>query len=118
MQMLFIIQVMRYACLVYAVPHATTDDVCIAGYSIPSGTTVYANMWRVMHSEDYWDDHDAFSPERFIDQETGAFRCTFIHSETLNHQIGPQDLCCMCLKCSDGFRCGFWLGFPTNILYQ
>ena len=39
-------QVMRYACLVYAVPHATTDDVRIARYSIPSGTTVYANMWR------------------------------------------------------------------------
>ena len=39
-------KVMRYACLVYAVPHATTDDVRIAGYSIPSGTTVYANMWR------------------------------------------------------------------------
>ena len=67
-------KVMRYACLVYAVPHATTDDVCIAGYSIPSGTTVYANMWRVMHGEDYWDDHDAFDPERFIDQETRAFR--------------------------------------------
>ena len=68
------LKVMRYACLVYAVPHATTDDVQIAGYNIPSGTTVYANMWRVMHGEDYWDDHDAFDPERFIDQETRAFR--------------------------------------------
>ena len=29
---------------------------------------------RVMHGEDYWGDHDAFRPERFIDRETGAFR--------------------------------------------
>ena len=27
-----------------------------------------------MHGEDYWGDHDAFRPERFIDRETGAFR--------------------------------------------
>ena len=75
-------KVMRYACLVYAVPHATTDDVRIAGYSIPSGTTVYANMWRVMHGEDYWEDHDAFDPERFIDQETRTFRYYKITSLT------------------------------------
>ena len=81
-------QVMRCACLVYAVPHATTADVQIAGYNIPSGTTVYANMWRVMHGEDYWEDHDAFDPERFIDQETRTFRYYKITSLT-----GPIVFC-------------------------
>ena len=65
-------EVMRHACLVYTVPHATTTNVDLNDYHIPSQTAVYANVWNVMHNQDYWKNPDQFDPSRFLD-ENGNF---------------------------------------------
>jgi len=59
-------EVLRLSCLVYTVPHATSDDVEIAGHMIPSGTAVYANVWWIHNDPSYWNKPEQFNPERFI----------------------------------------------------
>ncbi|CAO4376704.1 unnamed protein product [Caenorhabditis nigoni] len=50
------------------VPHATTRDTIINGYSIPRGTGVVAQISTVMNDEKTFPDHKSFKPERFIDE--------------------------------------------------
>merc|ERR1719219_2595480 len=59
-------EVLRLSCLVYTVPHATTEDVQIAGHTIPSGTAVYANVWWIHNDPNYWNKPEQFNPNRFI----------------------------------------------------
>ena len=66
-------EIMRHACLVYTVPHATTCDLTLEGYDLPKSTAVYANVWHIMHNPEYWNAPKAFKPERFLN-ETGSFR--------------------------------------------
>nr|AKH03500.1 cytochrome P450 3033B1 [Paracyclopina nana] len=63
-----IMEILRHTCLVYTVPHSTTDDLEIDGYALPKETAIYANMWHVMRDPDYWEDPDTFRPERFLDE--------------------------------------------------
>ncbi len=66
-------EVMRHVCLVYAVPHATTQKMNLGSYELPEDTAVYANVWRVMHSPEYWPDPEVFNPSRFL-RADGSFR--------------------------------------------
>ena len=66
-------EIMRHTCLVYTVPHATTDRVSLGGYQFPTNTAVYANVWQVMQNPDYWSEPRKFKPDRFLD-EKGNFK--------------------------------------------
>ena len=55
-----------------SVPHKTTVDTTLQGYSIPKGTTVLTNLWSLHHDPEIWDDPGSFRPERFLDEE-GSF---------------------------------------------
>ena len=55
-----------------SVPHKTTVDTTLQGYSIPKGTTVLTNLWSLHHDPEIWDDPGTFRPERFLDEE-GSF---------------------------------------------
>ena len=49
------------------VPHCNTEDAMIAGYHIPAGTTVLANIWAINRDPTTWGkDASAFNPNRFL----------------------------------------------------
>lgn len=48
-----------------AIPHKTTRDTCIGGYSVPKDTDVYINLYSV-HMDSSWGDPKIFRPERFL----------------------------------------------------
>ncbi|TFY73854.1 hypothetical protein EWM64_g10158 [Hericium alpestre] len=50
--------------------HTATEDDIYAGYSIPKGTHVMANVWNILHDVATYPDPMSFMPERFEDEET------------------------------------------------
>ena len=66
-------EVLRHSCIVYTTPHATTEDVEFHGYTLPKGTSVFANTSHIMNDPAYWDEPKQFNPDRFIDSE-GNFK--------------------------------------------
>lgn len=67
-------EVMRYSTIVpLAVPHATSCDVQIGGYTIPKDTWVVINIYSMHYDENLWDKPEKFMPEHFLD-ESGEVR--------------------------------------------
>lgn len=58
------------------IPRETLEDRVVGGYLVPKGTLMNVCM-RVMHRrQDYFDDADAFRPERWLDgAEQGGSKC-------------------------------------------
>ncbi|TFK48765.1 cytochrome P450 [Heliocybe sulcata] len=46
--------------------HVNTQDDIYAGYFIPKGTMVIANIWKLLHDAETYEDPMRFNPERFL----------------------------------------------------
>lgn len=70
--MAFIYEVMRYTSFVpLTIPHSTTKDTSIMGYTIPKDTVIFINQWSINHDSAVWSHPETFDPERFLDQDGG-----------------------------------------------
>lgn len=66
--MAFIYEVMRFTSFVpLTIPHSTTADTTIMGYTIPKGTIIFINQWSVNHDPTIWSHPETFDPNRFLD---------------------------------------------------
>lgn len=43
-------------------------------YYLPKGTPVHINLWAIQHDERYWQEAQAFKPERWVGDKTGGDR--------------------------------------------
>ncbi|KAA1478269.1 cytochrome P450 [Dentipellis sp. KUC8613] len=59
-------EIFRYNPPVPLVSHAPRKEDTFAGYRIPKGTWVTANIWSMLHDEEMYPDPDTFNPERFL----------------------------------------------------
>ncbi|KAF9034022.1 cytochrome P450 [Panaeolus papilionaceus] len=51
------------------IPHATIEDIFYKGYLIPKGTTVYGNIWAMIHDKKKYENPNVFNPDRFFDKD-------------------------------------------------
>ena len=65
-----VLEVLRKSTVIpLAIPHYTTEDSTVAGYRVPKGTTVLANLWAVNHDPKHFHQPEIFNPYRFLDEE-------------------------------------------------
>ncbi|XP_041479097.1 cytochrome P450 2J2-like [Lytechinus variegatus] len=57
-----------------SVPHMTSDDVSLGGYSIPKGSIIVPNLWAVHHDPREWNDPEEFNPDRFLSEDGKVFQ--------------------------------------------
>lgn len=68
--MAFIYEVMRYTSFVpVTIPHSTTTDTSIKGYTILKDTVIFINQWSINHDPTMWSHPETFNPDRFLDQD-------------------------------------------------
>ncbi|KAJ0504777.1 putative cytochrome P450 [Helianthus annuus] len=49
-----------------SVPHESTEDCIVGGYTIPKRTRLFVNIWKIHHDPQIWTDPFEFRPERFL----------------------------------------------------
>ena len=64
-------EAMRLYPPVYTLFRDTARDVELLGYEIPAGSAVMLPQWAVHRSPTYWDDPEAFRPERWRPERRG-----------------------------------------------
>ncbi|XP_068655297.1 cytochrome P450 CYP82D47-like [Aristolochia californica] len=47
-------------------PHLAMEDCSVGGYTIPAGTSVFVNLWKIQRDPRIWTDPLKFLPERFL----------------------------------------------------
>ncbi|GKD60420.1 cytochrome P450 CYP82D47-like protein [Tanacetum coccineum] len=52
-----------------SIPHESTEDCIINGYTIPKGTRMLVNVLKIQHDPHIWTDPFEFQPERFLTSE-------------------------------------------------
>ncbi|XP_051021581.1 cytochrome P450 2U1 [Acomys russatus] len=65
-----IMEVQRLSMVVpLAIPHMTSEETVLQGYTIPKGTVVLPNLWSVHRDPAIWEKPDDFCPDRFLDDQ-------------------------------------------------
>ncbi|EHA99322.1 Cytochrome P450 2U1 [Heterocephalus glaber] len=65
-----IMEVQRLTAVVpLAIPHMTSENTVLQGYTIPKGTVVLPNLWAVHRDPAVWEKPDEFHPNRFLDDQ-------------------------------------------------
>ncbi|CAL8256821.1 unnamed protein product [Lota lota] len=68
--MAFIYEVMRYTSFIpLTIPHSTTADTTIMGYSVPKDRVVFVNQWSINRDQSIWTEPDSFDPQRFLNPD-------------------------------------------------
>eukprot|EP00058_Branchiostoma_floridae_P012137 XP_002597625.1 hypothetical protein BRAFLDRAFT_59118 [Branchiostoma floridae] len=72
--------------LPYSVPHATSTDTTLNGYTIPEDAIILVNLWSVHMDPQLFPVPDKFNPGRFLDQDGNFSK----HPALISFSIGPR----------------------------
>ena len=65
-----ILETMRHSCIFpFSLPHSTTRDTVINGYSVNEKTLVFINLWSVSHDPEIFPNPEMFNPHRFLSDD-------------------------------------------------
>ena len=65
-----VLEVLRITSLVpLALPHQTSEEAKLCGYTIPKATLVIVNLWAVNHDPCVFENPHVFNPYRFLNEE-------------------------------------------------
>ncbi|MBA0808189.1 hypothetical protein Gohar_023946 [Gossypium harknessii] len=53
-------------------PHESSEDCVVCGYSVPQGTMLFVNAWTIQRDPKLWEEATRFMPERFEGGEEGG----------------------------------------------
>ncbi|XP_013420992.1 cytochrome P450 2C15-like [Lingula anatina] len=68
------------------VPHATSEATTLAGYTIPKGTIILGDLYRVLHDKNNFEDPYKFKPERWLDDDGKVIKS----DKMIPFSIGPR----------------------------
>ena len=54
------------------IPHASVEEDVYEGMRIPAGTSVFPNVWAMMHDEEVYHEPERFWPERYLPRNEGG----------------------------------------------
>ncbi|XP_069810814.1 cytochrome P450 1B1 [Dendropsophus ebraccatus] len=87
--MAFLYELMRFSSFVpVTIPHATTQDTNLMGYTIPKNTVVFVNQWSANHDSSKWSNPEEFDPSRFLDDK--GFLNKDVVSKVLIFSVGKR----------------------------
>ena len=92
-----------------AVPHLTTEEVTVQGYTIPANSMIIANLWGAMRDKDFCQDPLDFQPERwqngdldnFIPFGVGPRECVGKSLANMILKMALPKICALKMKSSD-----------------
>ena len=65
-----VMEVLRISTVVpFGLPHWTTEDSTVAGYTVSKGTIILVNLWAVNHDPHHFQQPQLFNPYRFLDDD-------------------------------------------------
>ncbi|XP_013391076.1 cytochrome P450 2C15-like [Lingula anatina] len=68
------------------VPHATSETTKLAGYTIPKGTVILGDLYRVLHDKNNFQDPYKFKPEKWLDADGKVIKS----DKMIAFSIGPR----------------------------
>ena len=64
-----VLEILRISTIVpFSLPHWTTEDTSVDGYTVPKETVILVNLWAVNHDPRHFQQPDRFNPRRFLDE--------------------------------------------------
>ncbi|XP_013391105.1 cytochrome P450 2J6 isoform X2 [Lingula anatina] len=82
-----ILEVLRISPVVpLGVPHATSETINLDGYTIPKGTMILGDLYRVLHDKNNFEDPYKFKPERWLDDNSKVIKS----DKLIPFSIGPR----------------------------
>jgi cytochrome P450 len=83
-------EAMRLYPPVYTMFREATQPVELSGYRVPEGAAIMLSQWAIHRSERYWDDPDAFDPDRWTRDADRARFAYFPFGGGPRHCIGKH----------------------------